>query len=453
MLSKFWIELRSSLWFVPGLLVIAGIGLALGLIQLDVIFADALRIKSWQPLLNAGAEGARGMLSAIAGSMVTVAATAFSVTIVTLSLASSQYTPRILRNFMRDRANQYVLGVFLAIFAYCVVAMRTIRGGSGFDGVVFVPLLAVAFAVLLALVAIGTLIFFIHHVAASIQVSSILESITKETYDAAETLFPDDLGEDEGEEAAEKTPLPPGAEWHPIRAETTGYLQHIDPAALMRFAKEREALLRLECGPGDFVAPETALVSSDCQLDDEAHQALRRLFIVGDFRTVAQDVGFGIRQIVDIALKALSPGVNDTSTAVSCLDYLGAVLSRLAGRRIASPYRGKEGELRVIAPVLTFDHLVAKSLDEIRLCAEGNVTILRQMFRLLARVAPITRNATRHQVLLTHARLIRDLADRSVETPYDRGRVSLEIAATRDALQTDPGALPPLPDEKRAAGA
>ena len=125
MLRKIWIELRSSLWFVPGLLVCAGIALALGLVELDVIFYEPLRAKGWKSLLSAGEEGARGMLAAIAGSMITVAGVAFSITIVTLSLASTQYTPRILRNFMRDRANQFVLGIFVAVFTYCLIVSGT----------------------------------------------------------------------------------------------------------------------------------------------------------------------------------------------------------------------------------------------------------------------------------------------------------------------------------------
>jgi uncharacterized membrane protein len=139
MLRKYWIELRSSLWFVPVLLVLAAIVLDLGLVEFDVVYADELAAKSWQPLLNAGADGARGMLTAIAGSMITVAGVAFSITIVTLSLASTQYTPRILRNFMRDRANQFVLGVFVAIFTYCLIVLRTIRAGTEQDRTGFVP--------------------------------------------------------------------------------------------------------------------------------------------------------------------------------------------------------------------------------------------------------------------------------------------------------------------------
>jgi uncharacterized membrane protein len=446
MLRKYWIELRSSLWFVPVLLVLASILLALGLVELDVVYADELRAKSWQPLLNAGAEGARGMLTAIAGSMITVAGVAFSITIVTLSLASTQYTPRILRNFMRDRANQFVLGVFVAIFTYCLIVLRTIRAGTEQDRAGFVPLLAVAFGMLLALVSIGFLIFFIHHIAASIQASTILKAITRETRTAIEALFPEKIGE--AKEEAPASEIPRREDWQPIAAEATGYLQHIDAEGVLRFAEEHDVVLRLEQRPGDFVSPGAALVSADRPLDEPAVAALRAHFSVGDFRTVEQDAGFGIRQIVDIAMKALSPGVNDTSTAVSCLDYLGAILFQLAGRQLTSAFRSKKDAQRVIAPAPSFAHFVAKSLDEIRLSAAGNVTILLHLLRLVARVAAATRAPAQREVLLAHARLAAELADHSVPATYDRARISAELALTREALQVSPAALPALSDER-----
>jgi uncharacterized membrane protein len=189
MLCKAWIEIRSSLWFVPGLLVLAAVGTALGLVGSDVALIEELRGQSWQPLLNAGADGARGMLTAIAGSMITVAGVTFSITIVTMSPASTQYTPRILRNFMRDRANQTVSGVssaFSPIACLSFAPSAEIMAGRMRS----FHLLAVFFAVLLALVSIGFLIFFVHNVAESIQASCILEAITKETLDSIEMLFP-----------------------------------------------------------------------------------------------------------------------------------------------------------------------------------------------------------------------------------------------------------------------
>ncbi|MEO6786354.1 MAG: DUF2254 domain-containing protein [Chthoniobacteraceae bacterium] len=442
MLRKLWIELRSSLWFVPGLLVLVAVGLALGLVQLDLVYADALRAKAWKPLFNASAEGARGMLTAIASSMITVAAMAFSITIVTLSLASTQYTPRILRNFMRDRANQFVLGIFVAIFTYCLIVLRTIRSGSERDGTAFVPLLSVALGMLLALLSIGCLIFFIHHVAASIQASYILQVITGETLTAIEVLFPEKADADG--ESAQAAQARRECEWHPVASHANGYIQHLDSAALLRFACEHDTVLLIEREPGDFALEGAPLVCASCPLDDAAAAALRAHFAIGDFRTVDQDAGFGIRQIVDIALKALSPGVNDTSTAVSCLDYLSAILCRLATRRLEPAFCENDGELRVITPAPDFGALVARCLDEIRLSAAGNVTILLKMLGVLQRVAGATRSTTRREALLRHARLVAEAADHSAPAAYDRERISVRIESLRVALDAEVEGLPPL---------
>lgn len=444
MLRKYWLELRSSLWFIPGLLVFAGISLAVALIEIDQRFADPLARTGWRQFLGAGADGARDMLSAIAGSMITVAGVAFSVTIVTLSLASTQYTPRILRNFMRDRANQTVLGVFVGIFAYSLVVLRTIRSQSD-SGDAFVPLLAVFFAVLLALVAIGFLIFFIHHTAASIQASYILYAITRETLEAMMELFPEELGEEEDHETARQELS--GTTWHAVSAPTFGYLQSVDTGELIAFACERDMLLRIERHVGDFVVDGSPLLSSDRPLDADSAKTLLSLFVIGDFRTVEQDAGFGIRQIVDIAMKALSPGVNDTSTAVSCLDYLSVILTHLAKRRIESAFREAGGKLRVIAPAPGYTDYVAKAFDEIRLSAAANVSILLQMLCSLHRVVLVTGNAARRAVLAKHACLIAETASRTVSTVYDRERINSELRLVREALGMSPDELPLLPEK------
>ncbi len=222
--------------------------------------------------------------------------------------------------------------------------------------------------------------------------------------------------------------------WHPIAAAETGYLQSIDSEALWSFAEREKTVLRLDCEVGDFVMEGRPIFSSTREVDDEAAKDLGALFAIGNFRTVDQDAGFGIRQIVDIALKALSPGVNDTTTAVSCLDYLSAILVRLAQRRIASPYRKDNGHLRIIAPAPSFAEFVARALDEIRLCAANNVTIFLRMIGLLTRVAQATDDARRKLVLLEHARVITELADVSIPAPYDRARFNRELDALRTAL-------------------
>ncbi|MEO6025765.1 MAG: DUF2254 domain-containing protein [Candidatus Binatia bacterium] len=422
-------RLRSSLWFVPMVLVVGSVGLALALIEVDVGQEWAER---WPRLFGAGAAGTRAMLSAIAGSMITVAGVVFSITVVALTLASSQYTSRILRTFMRDRWSQAVLGIFLGVYAYCLVVLRTIRGG---DEGAFVPSVAVIVGVLLAFVAIGFLIFFIHHISSSIQATSIIKAAADETIAAIDRLFPHRLGEASDTGAAREIERETKHRcWQPIPAVRTGYVQGVDGPGLIGFARDRNALVRMECGVGEFIVESSPLVSLCCDepLNEGAAAALDRIYSIGRQRTMVQDAGFGVRQIVDVALRALSPGSNDTTTAVTCVDYLTAVLARLAARDFESPYRMDEGELRVIARGPTFQSLLDEAFDQIRQNATGNVAILRVLLRAVEVVAGRTADAERRRALRRQAELIVEVAARTI--PVMRDYESLEAVLKRLAL-------------------
>ena len=444
---KLWIEIRSSLWFVPALLILGAMGLGIGLVQLDISHGANWKLEKHNAFFGVGASGSRAMLSAIASSMITVAGVAFSVTIVTLSLGSSQYTPRILRNFMRDRWNQFVLGMFVAIFAYCLVVMRTIRAGDE-NGASFVPVVAVFVGVLLALSSIACLIFFIHHTATSIQASTLLAAINEETLAAIACILPEESS-DAPETTGTLCPVPQNGSWVPVMSGATGYVQNFNPAALLRLASKEEIILRVEQSVGEFATAGVPLISADRELDEAVRDRLRRLFTIGEFRVITNDPEFGVRQIVDIAVKALSPGVNDTSTAATCIDYLGSILSFVASRRAASSFRTDDkGAVRLIAPTLDFATLVAKAFDEIRLSAAGNVTILVQMLAVIGRIADATRRPARKQVALDYARLVVNAADRTVETRYDRLRVNERIVRIRPALDADARDLPEISAEQ-----
>ncbi len=420
-LERLWNNLRSSLWFTPGLMVTGAVVIAVLFIEIDS-HVDAELLANWPRLFGAGADGARGMLSAIAGSMITVAGVTFSITIVALSLASSQYTPRILRNFMGDRTTQIVLGFFVSIFAYCLVVLRTIRGG---DEGRFIPSLAVAFGFVLALVGIGVLILFIHNIASSIQASSVISSAAAETITAVRKLFPAELGRgaepSEGNEALELG----GVEWKSVPALRTGYIQSIDTSAMLAFAEKYDAVISMEQGIGEFVVENSPLVSLSIATapDEGVVRELNGNYTISPRRTVEQDASFGITQIVDIALKALSPGINDTTTALTCMDYLGAILAELADRRIETRYRADGNKLRIIAQGPTFAQLVAASFDQIRLNAAGNVAVLLRMMNAIATVAERAKSKRRKQILLQHLHLIMDAANATVEAPYDRRQV------------------------------
>lgn len=418
----YWEGLRSRMWFIPALIVAGAVVLAVGLIELDMPGSAGRLAERWPRLFGSGAEGSRGLLSAIASSMITVAGVCFSITVVALTLASSQYTSRILRNFMRDRANQVVLGVFVGVFAYCLVVLRTIRGG---DEGAFIPGLAVLVAVLLAFVAIGFLIFFIHHVAASLQATNIIEAVTAETLLAVERLFPAPIGEAAVMPAGEEPPaaLAP-LTWETIPALKTGYIQAIDADALFDLAREQSMIVRMEKGIGEFVIEACPLASvSGTPPDEDTVRKLNAAYAVGRHRTVDQDAGYGIRQIVDVALKALSPGINDTTTAINCIDYLGAILVKLATRKIASPYRSEAGQLRLITLGPTFQSLLADAFVQIRQNAEGNAAVLGRLLQVLATVMARTSDEQRANALRQQADLVLESVDRSIPSAHDRAMI------------------------------
>jgi len=242
-------NLRTSFWFVPSLIVAFSIALAAILIEADSTGSDQW-LGRWPRLFGADAAGARAMLSTIAGSMMTVVGITFSMTLVTLALTSSQYSSRILRNFIRDRVTQVVLGVFAGIFTYCLIVLRTIRGG---DETGFVASVAVSVGVVLAIGGIGVLIFFIHHIASSIQASSIIASVADETLGAVDRLFPGRLGQEPGKgDGDQALPPPLPQHWQTIPAERNGYVESVANTLLLNLAREHRTIVRMERGIGQF---------------------------------------------------------------------------------------------------------------------------------------------------------------------------------------------------------
>jgi uncharacterized membrane protein len=424
-LRQWWGDLQASLWFVPGLFVIASIWLAVGLVEVDVRIKGEL-LRNYPRLFGAGAEGSRGMLTTIAASMMTAVSVSFSITLAALAQASSQYTPRILRNFMRSRTTQVTLGILAGIFAYCLIVLRTVRGS---DELQFVPSLAILFGFVLALIGVGALIFFIHHAAISIQASHLIAAVSEETIAAIDQLFPRELGEDLAEDEPHKPPA--GLEtlaWQTVLATRTGYVQSVDSDALLQLAGQSEAIIKLECRIGDFVIAETplAVVALSRPVDSAFTEKLNNL--INLHRTVEQDAGFGIRQLVDVALKALSPGVNDTTTAITCIDYLTAILVRLAPRRIPSPYRYEGEHLRVIAVGPTFERMLVHAFTQIRCSADSNLAVILRLLRCLETIAASTQSPARRQALQQQLEVITELIEHGNLLAHDR----LKLEAARD---------------------
>ncbi|MBW3656067.1 MAG: DUF2254 domain-containing protein, partial [Gemmatimonadetes bacterium] len=335
-----------------------------------------------------GAEGARGVLSAIAGGLITVTGVAFSVTIVALQLASSQFTPRVLRNFTADRTNRVVLGVLIGTFTYTVLVLRVVRSEFA-DYDAFVPRIAVSVAVLLVLVSIGFLITFINHAARSIDVSVILDRVARQAVDQVERLFPVQVGDPPTAPAADEDPL----DGTPARvpALQSGYLQAVDGNSLLKLDAGAPLVVRMETRIGTFVLPGETLASvwPAARADERIRDAIHRAFIVGPERTPNQDVEFGLLEMADIAVKALSPGINDPTTAFLCIDRLSQVLAALARRDPPPDLRTGDGRVRFIAVHTTFDRAVGLSFDQIRHFGQDNPAVLRKLLDAVTRLSAL----------------------------------------------------------------
>lgn len=429
-LRQYWQQLQESLWFVPGLLVLASFGLAYGLVGFDA-HTSWHGEKQFPLLFASGADGARGMLSAIAGSMLTVAALAFSLTLATISQVSSQYSPRVLRNFMRDRVNQVVMGYFVGVFSYCLIVLGTIRGT---DEVKFVPSTAVLAGLLLALGGVAALIFFIHHIAESLQTGTIVQHIFHETNKAIDELFPDQFGEPIDDPGKAKAALDYADEqtgWRPVKARKTGYLQQINTDGLLSWATRHRVVLRIEKEMGAFIGEGSVLFSVRSGMErPEPEEAdwpndLMEYVSIGRHRNVEQDVAFGIQQLVDITLKALSPGINDTTTAIMAIDYLGAVGERLARREFPARLRSDGKHLRVLVRSTDFEDYIRLAFDLPRINAKGNHAVFRRLLRALALVDAATCSDDRKPILRQQAELLRTYANQTLATDYEKKSIQI----------------------------
>lgn len=402
-------RLRTSLWAVPISIVVGMMVLAQFLLWLD-----ASAEFEFKMMAGAGIEGARGMFQAVAGSMITLAGLVFSMTLVVLSQASAQYSPRVLRNFLGDRVNQTVLGVFLGIFVYCLVVLR----GMG-DDEATLPGMTVFVGVVAALLGVVFLIYFIHHIARSMQVENIVASIQEETLPVIERLYPeDDAGE--GRIPVEAPPrFPPGAPV--VLARYSGYIQDADLERLEGLACRLDTVIELPLRVGDFVVEGMALVrlAAPVDPDPDAADAVRSSFTLGRQRTIQQDPSFGFRQLVDVAMKALSPGINDTTSAVLVVDRLGVLLRRLCERSLPSPLREVDGQLRLVVAQPDFEDYVGLAFDQVRQWGANNPAVLGRMLAVIEQLLEVTRDSGRRGLLHEHAGRIMDAAGQAIKAECD----------------------------------
>lgn len=421
-LLKFLGAIRSSYWFVPAVMALAACGLAVGTTAADALFWEDLSARvGWFSLETP--DGARAILSTIAGSMITVAGVTFSITIAALAYATSQLGPRLLRNFMRDRGNQVTLGSFIATFVYCLLVLRAVRGDGEAGGPeVFVPHISVLTALALTFFSLAVLIYFIHHTPMSIHASRVVAQVGEELLAKVDVMFPFPADVDDGEAPAvtEAAP-PPDGEGARIRAGNSGYVIQRDDDALLGLAEGHDTVLHLVRRPGEFVGAGEVLATAAATLPDAACQEIARCFALGHERTHAQDILLIVQQLVEIGARALSPGVNDPFTAMRCLDWLGSGLIA-AGRprpRGAALCDGS-GNLRLIAPPLEFADIARGALDEFRPYASTDRNTALHMVAVIGRVLDYVAHPSYRAELLGQARALADAAQEALTHERDR---------------------------------
>ena len=411
--------LRTSLWFVPAIEVVAAIVLFAATLTADrAAYRGDFTLPGW--VISGSADAARQILTTIAAAIITVVGVVFSIILVTLTLASTQFGPRMLRNFIRDRGTQLTLGTFVGTFVYSVLVLASIGVGSHGD---FVPHIGVTVTFGLMVADLAVLIYFIHHTAVSIQLPQVIASIAA---DLAEAIREQGSGNPDPHPKAGPTAVEllsrAEADGAVLFAPASGYVQFIQHRALVRLAAEADAVISLEHRPGHFIVrghrfatvwpPEAAPL---------VRQALGRAHVVGPYRTLSQDVSFGIDQLVEIAIRALSPAVNDPFTAMTCIDWLGENLCKIVTSwHPARVYRDSRGFIRVIAAEPSYERLVQRSFEKIRQSSLGMPAVMIRMLEALARIMAETTSEGQRRVLLEQAAMINRACERSVPEASDR---------------------------------
>lgn len=385
-----------------------------------------------------GPNGSRAILSAIAGSMVSVATTAFSIMIVALQLASSQFGPRLLRNFMQDTGNQVVLGTFISTFVYSLMVLRTINGVEENE---FVPHIAVTCGIGLAISSIGVLIYFIHHSASSIQVDQVIKKVGIDLDDAIDRLFPEKIGRSAPQQQ-EQHMADIAHEFDrvscSIKAGNSGYIQTIDDKQLMQIATDKKLLLRVQQRPGRFVVKGSELVSvfPEEKVNKQLIAQINNAFGLGSQRTEQQDIEFSIDQLVEIAVRALSPGINDPFTAIRCIDQLNAALCHFAQREIPSPYRyAHNNQLRVIAEPITFAEVTDTAFNQIRQYGQSSVAVTMRLLEAIAVIASFTHRTSDQIALRRHADMIERGSQEGVAEELDLKAIKERYLAAVKAIE------------------
>lgn len=415
-----WNELKATFWLVPVLILIFSVFLATGLVYLDSLVNISKNGINLLFFVSSSAS-ARSILSTISGAMIGVAGTVFSITLVALTLASSQFGPRLIRNFMYVRLNQIVLGSYIATYMYCLLVLNTIREN---DDYTFIPSISILVAILAALINILLLIIFIHRIAVSIQADHIITEISEFIMNQVENQFKKNGREELDLETDLDVELTKSKYIHasPLLAPSNGYLQYIDFDSLVEKLSELDILLQLHFRSGDHLVKkiEIGTIYAHNLIDKECLESIVNNLVIGKGKTAQQDIEYSILQMVEIAIRALSPGINDSFTAISCINHLTAVICHLSEFEFPRKFKfDKELNLRLIADSIDFESVMGAAFNQIRQNSNNNPAVIIKLIEAMITIQTMTKKQDHKNVISKHVEMIKNLGLKTITEPYD----------------------------------
>jgi uncharacterized membrane protein len=396
--------LRTQLWPLPALAVALAVVLGVALPALDSAVDGELPENVGAFLFSGGPEAARSILQAISGSLITVTSLTFSLTVVTLQLASSQFSPRLLRTFTSDRFVHGTLALFLAAFAFALTVLRSVRD-EGNGNTAFVPEISVTVAFALAIASVVGLVLFLAHLAREIRVETMMRRVNLETQETIDRVFADDR-------PAQEPDPGPASNAVPIRSSSSGFLTSVDKDALLRAVKKCGAVVRLDVQPGSSLVVGVPFATAwavdegttlGTETREKLTQELNAALAIGFERTNVQDVGFGFRQLVDVAVRALSPGINDPTTAIHVIGHLSDLLCRLVDRNPGPEHlTDDDGRIRVVLSLPTLRDLLEMAMDQPRTYGAADPAVADRLLGLLHELAWCDRKGQYREEVLDH---------------------------------------------------
>jgi uncharacterized membrane protein len=431
-----WDRLKVSFWFAPVVMSLGAILLAWAMYWVDGLIPNETLANS--RLILSGTPGElRTLLVSMAGTILATAGVVFTLLTLPLSTVAAQYGSRLLRVFLGDRTTQLVLGMFVATFVYCLAAALSIPPPSiEPEG----PQLTATVGLFLELATFASLILLVQHVSTMLQAPNIAAAAGAELRDVVSAEIPGEVisGEQTGLGVAESLM---GTDGYPVRVTKTGYIQYIDPETLIALAMEKNLVIRLLHKPGHFVRRDmvVALVWPAGHADKELEREIRQAFRLGNTRTPTQDVAYAVNQLVEMAVRAMSPAINDPFTAMTCLDYIGEGLSLFIRQGVKSPYYyDRNGRLLLVLEPVTFDELVNAAFDMLRHCSCDNASVLLHMLEVIDAIGQETKPPEARQELLRHVSLIQGESQAGALIDQDRQLIQCSSEALIMKLKEAP---------------